>query len=128
MKTRTENGPDLEILRNELEIEGGRLLLEANDRPELPYVGYEPASFDDELAASLSLETRARLSDVKSALDRIDAGTFGACDSCGADIGERELETHPWANQCARCQRPLVTPYKHPRTRRAAARTRTFAV
>jgi RNA polymerase-binding transcription factor DksA len=118
--------PALETFREELLVEAGRLLLEVNEEPEVPYAGFMPDTFEDELAASLSPETRARLADVKQALVRIDEGSFGSCDSCGTEIERAELETHPWADRCARCQRPVISPF---RTRKATtpSRARTLA-
>jgi RNA polymerase-binding transcription factor len=44
------------------------------------------------------------LRDVRSALGRIDACTFGTCLHCGEDISRRRLEAMPWARLCLPCQ------------------------
>jgi DnaK suppressor protein len=44
------------------------------------------------------------LRDVRSALGRIDEGTFGACLHCEEDISRRRLEAMPWAKLCLPCQ------------------------
>lgn len=44
------------------------------------------------------------LRDVRSALGRIDEGTFGTCLHCEEDISRRRLEAMPWAKLCLPCQ------------------------
>ena len=41
--------------------------------------------------------------EVERALAKIDEGTYGACDTCGAVIPEGRLEIHPWAVLCVPC-------------------------
>ncbi len=42
--------------------------------------------------------------DLRSALDRIDAGTFGICVDCELDISGKRLAAVPWAESCIACQ------------------------
>ena len=42
----------------------------------------------------------AKLRDVGRALDKLDEGTYGACDVCGAPVGRERLEAIPWAVRC----------------------------
>jgi DnaK suppressor protein len=58
------------------------------------------AEQEDMLAASL-LQQKERL---EAAISRLDAGTLGVCDSCGADILAERLEIMPWATHCVPCQ------------------------
>lgn len=44
------------------------------------------------------------LSDVRSALGRIEEGTFGMCLDCEGDIGGKRLAAAPWAASCLACQ------------------------
>lgn len=44
------------------------------------------------------------LQSVQEALDRIELGTFGTCDSCDALIPERRLQVVPYAKFCVKCQ------------------------
>lgn len=53
----------------------------------------------DALAGSLS-ET---VSDIEDALSRIDAGTYGTCESCGSGIAAARLEAKPTARLCINC-------------------------
>jgi DnaK suppressor protein len=41
---------------------------------------------------------------VKKALDRIDDGTFGVCESCGDDIAIERLKARPVTTQCIDCK------------------------
>lgn len=42
----------------------------------------------------------AKLRDVGRALDKLDDGTYGTCDVCGAQVGRERLEAIPWAVRC----------------------------
>jgi RNA polymerase-binding protein DksA len=44
------------------------------------------------------------LQNVQEALNRLDAGTFGTCESCEALIPERRLQVVPYARFCVKCQ------------------------
>ncbi len=41
--------------------------------------------------------------DVVRALEKLDDGTYGICDRCGALIPEERLEARPWSVLCVRC-------------------------
>jgi DnaK suppressor protein len=45
-----------------------------------------------------------RLRDVRLALGRIHAGTFGVCAGCEGDINPKRLAAVPWAASCIVCQ------------------------
>jgi DnaK suppressor protein len=40
------------------------------------------------------------LTDVERALAKLDEGTYGICDRCGALIPEERLEARPWTSLC----------------------------
>ena len=44
------------------------------------------------------------LREIRSALRRIDEGTFGTCLHCEEEISRRRLEAVPWARLCLLCQ------------------------
>ncbi len=55
--------------------------------------------------AMSSLERNSsRLREVRSALSRIEAGTFGICTSCEDAIHPKRLAAVPWAPSCIACQ------------------------
>jgi len=41
---------------------------------------------------------------VKEALDRIDNGTFGICESCGKSVSEKRLMARPVTTLCIECK------------------------
>jgi DnaK suppressor protein len=41
---------------------------------------------------------------IKSALDRIENGTFGVCETCGEDISVARLKARPVTTQCIDCK------------------------
>lgn len=51
-----------------------------------------------ELAVQDQLDNR--LADVDAALERIEAGTYGACEVCGKPIDDERLEARPTARYC----------------------------
>ena len=53
----------------------------------------------DEHAEAVRL--RVELDDVESALERLDAGTYGTCEICGTELPDEELERHPQTRLCA---------------------------
>jgi DnaK suppressor protein len=51
-------------------------------------------------------ESDARLlAAIDQALARIEAGTYGVCVNCGAQIAPERLEAMPWATLCIDCKR-----------------------
>jgi DnaK suppressor protein len=45
----------------------------------------------------------AMRADVVRALEKLDDGTYGLCDRCGASIPDERLEARPWSVLCVRC-------------------------
>ncbi|MBU1053904.1 MAG: RNA polymerase-binding protein DksA [Proteobacteria bacterium] len=41
---------------------------------------------------------------IKAALERIENGTFGICESCGGDISVKRLKARPVTSQCIDCK------------------------
>jgi hypothetical protein len=46
----------------------------------------------------------AELREIHAALERIERGIFGRCDSCQASVEEDCLEQRPWERHCAACR------------------------
>src|SRR4051812_30645318 len=61
-----------------------------------------------ELTNSMTMRLRNRethfLKKLDLALERINAGTFGACESCSDPIEDRRLEARPTATRCIACK------------------------
>jgi DnaK suppressor protein len=52
---------------------------------------------------TLDLSSRL-LSEVRTALARVEAGTFGICLDCAEDISRKRLVAVPWTGSCIVCQ------------------------
>ena len=63
------------------------------------------ATFDRELDYTLEENAEAVLKAIDSALARMEAGTYGLCQSCGRPISPERLEAIPWATRCIDCKR-----------------------
>ncbi|MGC9006401.1 MAG: TraR/DksA family transcriptional regulator [Sulfurihydrogenibium sp.] len=65
----------------------------------------------DTVTDEISRETYYRLTQadketlylIDLALRKIDSGTYGICEECGAIIGEKRLEAIPWVRLCIDC-------------------------
>src|SRR5262245_26540595 len=98
--------------RAQLEEEQGRL------HAQLAELGHGPTgslSFDEGFADSsqvtaergeieaLAGRLTEALRDVDDALAKIDAGTYGRCESCGGEIAKDRLDAMPAARLCMKC-------------------------
>jgi DnaK suppressor protein len=61
-------------------------------------------SFEREHEFALTHNARDLLEQTERALGRIDAGTYGACESCGQPIGKARLMAFPRAILCVTCK------------------------
>ncbi|MBM3660603.1 MAG: TraR/DksA family transcriptional regulator [Actinobacteria bacterium] len=52
---------------------------------------------------ALSASLTETLHDLDDALVKLDAGTYGECERCGAEIGDARLEAMPAARLCIAC-------------------------
>jgi RNA polymerase-binding transcription factor len=59
---------------------------------------------DRDYAMSTLERNSDRLREVRRALDRIAAGSFGICSGCEEDINPKRLAAIPWASFCIVCQ------------------------
>ena len=70
---------------------------------------------DRDYAVSNLERNASRLRQLRAALLRIDAGTFGICVSCEEQISSKRLAAIPWASSCIVCQEAAD---REPRTAR----------
>ncbi len=61
-------------------------------------------SYQKELLFLQGTQGHSQLAQVRSALDRLEDGSFGECLHCGTVIGEKRLEAVPWTPYCIACQ------------------------
>lgn len=62
-------------------------------------------TLDREIDYTLEENSEHVLVEIDGALQRIEDGTFGLCQSCGSPIAPERLEARPWARQCIDCRR-----------------------
>ena len=64
------------------------------------------ATLETDRNFTLRIRDRERklISKIKSALERIDDGTFGICEACGEDISEKRLLARPVTTLCIECK------------------------
>lgn len=88
----------------ERELEEARLTESSSDRSPDPG-NAEASSMKLEYAKELSIEqnTLDLLSKVNRALERVDAGTYGICESCGNAIPVERLDVLPYSTLCVEC-------------------------
>ena len=109
---------DIPKIRTKLESEKQRLMdeldqLSAAGRPsEERREGSPFGKREEEATESLELERRlaleqgikGQLGDIKNALAKIAAGTYGRCEVCGRSIEPARLEILPQARRCMNCK------------------------
>ena len=66
--------------------------------PEGATVGFERA----QLAALLE-RARSQLDELDAALERVEHGTYGRCEGCGAAVPAARLEAQPATRRCVDC-------------------------
>ncbi|GAA4324711.1 hypothetical protein GCM10023178_37110 [Actinomadura luteofluorescens] len=80
-------------------VESARLsAVDDEHDPAMATLGFERAHVEALLAAA-----RGRLDDLDRALERLAAGTYGICTSCGAPVGAARLAARPAAARCITC-------------------------
>lgn len=62
------------------------------------------SALEREHELTLVNNTRDLLQQTQHALERIAAGTFGTCESCGQPIGKARLQAFPRATLCVECK------------------------
>ena len=108
------NTERLEFFRNLLQERINELLGEA-DKTRNVMTGSGASAFPDptdraalEANRNFMLRIRDRehklIKKVKKALERIENGTFGICETCGEDISIKRLKARPVTTQCIDCK------------------------
>jgi len=62
-------------------------------------------NYDKEFALELIVGEQQEVRDIDSALEKIEDGTFGVCESCGGKVGYGRLSAIPYARLCIECKR-----------------------
>jgi RNA polymerase-binding transcription factor DksA len=61
---------------------------------------------NDDVLEGLDEATRAEAAQLRAALARLAAGSYGRCARCGREIGAARLEAIPSATTCVACAQP----------------------
>jgi RNA polymerase-binding transcription factor DksA len=64
-------------------------------------------SFEEELTLGLLENEEQLIEEISGALDRLDQGVYGRCESCGQEVSKERLQALPYARHCAPCARRL---------------------
>ncbi len=94
------------IEEREQELEEARMTETSADRSPDPGSA-DAGSMKFEYEKELSIERNAEdlLHKVERALERVEEGTYGICESCGESIPVARLEVLPYATTCVSCAR-----------------------
>ena len=91
-------GDSTQMEDNALNKDHGRTTSMPNNMAEIG-----SGNFDQEFTLSLLASENNALDQIEAALQRIDNGSYGECETCGAKIPKSRLEAIPYAAQCVRC-------------------------
>src|SRR5438309_1405226 len=58
---------------------------------------------DSRILAQLDEQEQARVREIDTALERMDAGVYGTCTNCGNEISQDRLRAVPTTTLCERC-------------------------
>jgi RNA polymerase-binding protein DksA len=61
-------------------------------------------TFEREQEMSIADNARDLLLQTERALDRLESGNYGTCESCGGPIGKARLQAFPRATLCLQCK------------------------
>ncbi len=60
-------------------------------------------NYEQEFTLSLMESEGGTLEKIEAALDRVEEGTYGQCEECGAKIPKTRLNAIPYALMCVKC-------------------------
>ncbi|HEX6878681.1 MAG TPA: TraR/DksA C4-type zinc finger protein [Nocardioidaceae bacterium] len=106
-EVRDELNTERERLRAELnlaEVELADLMRDAGDGAGNDQADVGSTTFERDHEMSLANNARALLEQTEHALDRIENGSYGVCESCGQPIGKMRLMAFPRATLCLSCK------------------------
>jgi RNA polymerase-binding protein DksA len=104
---RAEIEADIEHLRQEISIAEADLvglMRDAGDGAGDDQADAGAKTFEREQEISLANNAREMLQQNLHALERMDDGTYGICESCGNPIGKLRLQAAPRATLCVTCK------------------------
>ena len=100
--------PAKQQLKQELQEAERQLQQVVSQLEEKPDFGLGTGStgaFTWEMALARRERIEERIDELRLALERVEQGTYGICQNCGATIDPERLEIVPTATECADCAR-----------------------
>lgn len=96
----------LEDMNRELLAEAEKTIHEMTGQADSYPDPTDRASAESDRSFELRIRDRERklLTKIKGAIDRIEEGTYGVCDSCDDDISIKRLEARPVTILCITCK------------------------
>ncbi|MEW5745862.1 MAG: RNA polymerase-binding protein DksA [Nitrospirota bacterium] len=91
--------------REALLNEAGMALNELPDESIFPELGDQAsAEIDRNFMLKLRGRERKLLKKIEEAIEKIDSGVYGICDTCGEEINIKRLEARPVTTMCIECK------------------------
>lgn len=90
-----------ELLQREAAV--SRHLRGEDGRNEADFSDIANYTASDEVLEGLEDSALAEIRQIQAALERVEAGTYGVCASCGEDIAPKRLEALPSTLHCLEC-------------------------
>ena len=91
--------------REDLISEAGIALTALPDETIFPELGDQAsAEIDRNFMLKLKGRERKLLAKIDEAIEKIDNGTYGICESCGEEINIKRLEARPVTTMCIECK------------------------
>ncbi|MBZ5673761.1 MAG: TraR/DksA family transcriptional regulator [Acidobacteriia bacterium] len=106
-------------LNDLLQLAGDRESLEI--QPMADPIDQVRSSTDRDMAVETLNQQARSIHDIRSALDRIDEGSYGWCERCEEPIPAKRLDALPWARMCVKCQSETEAEAQQGRTFHTAA-------
>lgn len=94
---------DLEKQLRELDERAHEIDEDLSETPDRNWSEQAIEAEDDEVLEEVGAITLIEIGQIKTALAKIEDGTYGVCDGCGEDIPEKRLEALPYASRCIKC-------------------------
>lgn len=92
---------DKQLLDHGVELEGDESI---NIEDHEGFADSAQVTADRSQQITLVEQLRVRRADILAALQKIEDGTYGKCESCGQDIPAERLEAVPAATLCVACK------------------------
>lgn len=86
--------------------DAGKTVTEMNDEKTNFPDPTDRASLESDRNFELRIRDRERklINKIREAIERLDAGEYGICESCGEDIGDARLKARPVTTLCIECK------------------------